>query len=371
MVREDQGRLLAWVLGTLDGDRPPWPLPHDDTARLAQASFASGLGALIHWLGAPPGLAPDGNDYLADQYDQCRARAARFATVGVLCLDALSAAGLPAIVVKGPVMAAHWPAAHLRPMADLDLIVRPEHLAAASRALESAGFALVRLVPWEHVHQAWAGEGPLRRDGESIHHPGTIELHPGWVERVHHYLMTGPDLFPQAQVGHLGDAPCWRLPAVLEVAQALGHLSVAALRGEARPVGVVDVVRSLAHLDDRGPGELWRWAAQVDPRLVAPGAWLVERHRRGTMPTGFIEMAMARLGRRGAACLRESGPDDLWRRPGRPSSLRWRHSFATDWSEHLHITRQAIWPPAPDRTSARAVVGRRLSTLRPGRSDRD
>lgn len=352
MQRGEQGRALRWTLRALDGRLDPSPFAVATLPAITSTAFSSGLTGLLAWLDAAQGDTPEGwRDYLVEQRQQLAARHDRFVSVVPLVLDALHRAGVVVVPVKGLTMAAHWPDPRLRPMTDLDLVVDPAQMAMASDALAAAGFARTRVTAWETVHQAWPGVEPLRRDGESIDHPATIELHPGWVERAQNYLINGPDLLALAQPGELAGAPCHRLSPITEVVHALAHLSVAALRGEARPSGVVDLVLASAHLTPSQRDELWFWCSRLDPRLIAPGVWLVEQHRPGTLPPGLLDAATDRLGPRASRCLRTTGPDELWRQSGRPSSLRWRHSFASSVSEHAQVIRQALWPAAVDRSS--------------------
>jgi hypothetical protein len=71
-----------------------------------------------------------------------RARHAVFARDLGTVLDALGAAGAPALVIKGAALAETlYPDPALRPFADLDLLIRRRDLEAADRALRGAGFA--------------------------------------------------------------------------------------------------------------------------------------------------------------------------------------------------------------------------------------
>jgi hypothetical protein len=58
----------------------------------------------------------------------------------VQVLEALAATGVPAIVVKGPAVAAHYPHPEVRDYGDLDLLVKPGHLGQAEGALLGFGY---------------------------------------------------------------------------------------------------------------------------------------------------------------------------------------------------------------------------------------
>src|SRR5207249_1485831 len=97
----------------------------------------------------------------------------------------LTAAGLPVIVLKGPVLARTlYPDAALRSYGDIDLMVQDRHEHAAAAALLGCGFTEVSYGPEEsrrerapHVHEGAA----LHRKfvmwrGEAAH--AVIDLHP-------------------------------------------------------------------------------------------------------------------------------------------------------------------------------------------------
>jgi len=66
-----------------------------------------------------------------------------------LAVEPLRAAGLDAVVLKGPAVAARYPAEGLRPMDDLDLLVPPLLYRPALACLQDAGWQVVRRQGWE------------------------------------------------------------------------------------------------------------------------------------------------------------------------------------------------------------------------------
>jgi hypothetical protein len=80
-------------------------------------------------------------------------------------LDALAAAGVPVLLLKGAYLAQHvYGNVALRPMGDIDLVVPEEQLSAAAQALQGIGYAMAR---------------PLRRVGHGREHHLPPFLRPG------------------------------------------------------------------------------------------------------------------------------------------------------------------------------------------------
>lgn len=88
-------------------------------------------------------------------------------------LDALAAAGVPALVFKGTALAhSHYPRPELRPRDDTDLLVDPRHLEAAAGVLHALGFEPVpgvegALIMRQRLYR--------RRDGDGVLH--NVDLH--------------------------------------------------------------------------------------------------------------------------------------------------------------------------------------------------
>ncbi|MFN0091192.1 MAG: nucleotidyltransferase family protein, partial [Acidimicrobiales bacterium] len=283
-LRADQLALLRWTLAGLAGlDSPEvgrfdplGPAPALPLDRFAAAGLATGLTAALAALAGdrlPSGWAARANEQRAE----VAARQRRFAELTPRVLWALHDAGVDAVPVKGAVLAGEvWPAPEARPMADIDVVIPPGQRAAAGAALSAAGLRPAGTNPWEDTFLAWGDGAVGRTDGESADHNGKVELHPGWVERLHNYLVGDRDrVIGEAAPGELAGAPCRRLPPGALAAQVVGHLSASVVRAEVRALNVVDAVLALRGLE---PAERRRFDALVgglDARLAGPGLWLV------------------------------------------------------------------------------------------------
>ena len=330
----------------------PVTVPDLPLERFAAAGFATGLTAAIGaWSEAATVRLPDAwTPWIEDQRREVAARQRLFDEVLWRLLTALGDAGVPATPVKGAVLArGPWPGAEARPMADIDLMVPPSARRAARDALEAAGFRMLDQRSWEDTYLAWPGVEPLRRDGESAGHPGKVEIHPGWVERLHNYLVTDEDLvMGRARAGDLAGAPCRLLDPAGSAAQVIGHLSASVVRADVRALQVIDAVVVLRALDDDQRAELAGLWRGLDPRLSAPGLWLVGSVRPADVDPAALDDALGRLGAAARARLAAAGPASVLRQAGRRTGWGWRNAFVATSTERGHMARQFVLPAADD-----------------------
>lgn len=358
MLRDDQLALLRWVLAATVASSPePLPeLPDLDLDRLRSAGVATGLTAAVGALADVAGveLPVAWRGFVEEQIEAVAIRRRRYASLLPEVLRSLDAAGIAAMPVKGAVLAdALWPVPDARPMADIDLLVHERDRERAVAALTASGLAWSSGTADEDVLLAWGDGGRGATDRESAHHNGKVELHPGWRERVHHYTVDGGDLlFASASHGTVAGAPCLVLPPHLVTLHALGHLSVGVMRAEVRGVNVVDVALAVNALDGPGLRNLGAACDAVDPRLTAPGLWLVARAGRQSLGVeGFDRLVTSQLDRLPSdarRALAASSPSAVLRSLGERTTVRWRLSFATTAAERAAVVRQAISPTAAE-----------------------
>jgi hypothetical protein len=165
----DEGRALALTD----------PIPGGSSA-FGAAAFASGLGPLLgYWieqgvLEAPTSLA----DLLRLHLDHGRRRGARLRAELERIVHLFADAGIGVVVLKGMHTGwAHFPDPGTRPATDIDILIRPQHVADAQHLLEQAGFRKVSSVPqrstWEPAG-AGAVESVLLTHADN---PWTLDLH--------------------------------------------------------------------------------------------------------------------------------------------------------------------------------------------------
>lgn len=335
--------------------------------RFAAAGFRTGLSAAVGAWADDAGVALPGawRPWLDDQRAAVAARQARFAAARRVVLTALHDAGVAATPVKGAVLSVDgWPRPEARPMADLDLLVPPAQRDAAGRALVAAGLPHVASAPWEDTFLAWPGEEPLRLDGESPGHPGKVEVHPGWVERLHDYLVDdGGTVTGRAAPGELDGAPCRRLDPVGFAAHVVGHLAACVVRADARALHVVDAAVVLDGVGPDGRAELADLWAHLDPRLSAPALWLVGAVHPDPALGALAAGPLDRLGPAGRRALADAAPADVLR-GGRPrTTFAWRQAFARTVAERAHVTRQLVVPGSSDAAGGGHVAVRQVRRL--------
>lgn len=172
-----------------------WLLPEgsaglaDQTADWGDAEWAAArYAALVHgiaplladrlahgaaWAALDPGL----RGYLAEQRALNGRRLALIRADLAAILAAAADAGVAALPLKGAVLAEHYyPDPALRPMADLDLLVRPEELPRLDAAMARLGFAVAEETPRHRGYQrgaptvaSWDGEHPDNPRGVEVH----------------------------------------------------------------------------------------------------------------------------------------------------------------------------------------------------------
>ena len=349
--RADQHELLRWVLGSINGSSDNGELWSWPIERLAPVGFASGLSAAVSVL-AGPSVPDSWRGYLGEQRAAVADRCRRFADLLPQVLAVLERAEIDVIPVKGAVLTfERWPWALARPMADLDFIVAPWHRRAAARALDAAGFVHVGAADWEDTFVGWPADPGARRDGESAGHAGKVELHPGWVERIHGYQLDASSVLHTAcHHGDLLGQPCLRLSEPAFALQVLGHLSATVIRCEARPLNVVDAVLLLDALSPPDTAELAELCGRVDARLVAPALWLVRFYRNDLVAESMWRAAQARLPRRAADALSAAEAPDVFRGAATRTTMSWRLAFASSLGEAAGVLQQAVAPSAAERS---------------------
>jgi hypothetical protein len=227
-------------------------------------------------------------------------------------------------------------------------VVDPADRVRAGEALVGGGLQRWAQAAWEDTYLAW-GDGSIgRTDGESPMHNGKVEVHPGWVERLHNYLLSdGGVLLGEARPGTVLGVPALTLAPTAVALQVIGHLSACVIRGEVRPLNVLDAVLCLRALPGvqssaTNEGAFPALAARLDPRLVYPGLWLVGRYQPDLVPV----LAADGAGRRRLA---ESPPWLVLRDPTQRRNLAWRLGFAASWMERARVLQQWAVPPAGER----------------------
>ena len=191
--------LLAAAARVQGPSDPPVVSPPVDWGWLAGQARKHDLEPLLHRL-----LATVGTDRVPEAV-----RAGLRRRAGLLAVESMHRArelvrvvrlledeGFPALPVKGPVLAQRaYGDLALRPAADLDVLVRPEHFEPALRALRSAGYAPVGEA--ETSSDAWQAYVAHHRSCELYHWQRRVPL------ELHHAF------FPQGEPAALPAEAAW------------------------------------------------------------------------------------------------------------------------------------------------------------------
>ncbi len=154
--------------------------------RLARAvAWSQGIAGLLHVRTQDAPFGPsDWRAYLAAQYASNRARVERMLSLLERILDEMNLRGIAPMPLKGmDLITRIYDDAALRPIGDIDLLVRPQDMAAAGEAVIAAGFA---------------AEGGIKRHDVFVLPPNTVaeflserpdnpikvELHPAVSGRI-------------------------------------------------------------------------------------------------------------------------------------------------------------------------------------------
>lgn len=164
------------ITEALRGERAPWPAlaGEEFASRLIERATYHGVQQLLHDFLSPADHWPDSVRGALREESIARAMwELRHEQVLRQAIEALTAAGLPSVLIKGSALAyGLYPNPVLRTRGDTDLIVDPDKMRNADRVLTSIGFASERgsgadVVSYHSVYSRVASDGTLH----------TIEVH--------------------------------------------------------------------------------------------------------------------------------------------------------------------------------------------------
>jgi hypothetical protein len=269
-------------------------------------------------------LPDDIQTWLAVQDERNRLRIERLLQELGGALRALAASGLPVMPLKGAILATRAGFDPFRrPMADLDLLVRPADRDPARATLASLGYERRPLRTRRPTHDTFelpGNEDVVSADGEHPDNPRRIELHTevrrhlwGWIEEddLTAHLWAGAT---EATV--LGEPAILPAPAAFAAHVAI-HATSDLLISRGRLIQWLD----LAEVTAVGPAV--DLARAPHPRLVYPALRLAARRLAGRFPPD---------GPDGLAALEAMIPDRL---------VRWASSVPLDTRAGLQAARSA------------------------------
>lgn len=199
------------------------PLDEPQAIALFRRAVEQGLGPLLYArLRGQESLPQSAMAELRQAYYESAGRSARLYHALEAILQALAASGVPAILLKGAALAQTvYENPALRPMGDLDLLVRPADVDTALAALAGLGYR-----PWQHEPapgstRTYENEIMLRREGA----PAPLEVHWGLYDSPHYQEHLPMEWFWQtARPQRSGDASALILGPEAQVLHLCGHL---------------------------------------------------------------------------------------------------------------------------------------------------
>ena len=254
-------------------------------------------------------------------------------------LTTLADVDVPATPVKGAELVnGIWPYPSARPMSDIDVVVPADLRAQATAALVAAGFRFDGASPHEDTFLAWGDGSVGRTDGESVDHNGRVELHPGWNEFIHGYVVNGLSIEAHTSVRPLNGTDCARLDLAAVTASVLGHLSSTVVRCEVRALNVVDVW--FCHAAEVEWPAVSSLLDECDPRLTGPGVWLVAQLLPDVVPVAMVQRQVPRLPSAARRRLDRMDPAATLRDASARTTVGWRQAFAMRPGERAAVLRQ-------------------------------
>ena len=257
---------LAMELGAPRSAPPDWSCDDWRMARAVAAmhGIAPLLSCRLEWAGPP-----DWKQFLQMQYAQTRARYARLADLASAIDAGARAAGIALIGLKGFALHArrlYQPGE--RPMADLDLLVRPIESSETIKLIEQLGFRKT-YVTWKHAVFEPLAKFPAASFGESACNALKIELHTHLGEQLPLYpVELGSEAFARIPRPGLND---YRSSAAL-MAHLLLHAAGVMVFRELRLLHLHDIAQLAATMKQSDWSELVGGVA-ADGRLAGPMRW--------------------------------------------------------------------------------------------------
>lgn len=230
--------------------------------------------------------------WLAEQYRFNRQRLAKMQGELGEILALFGQNGLPLIPLKGSVLtAAYYEDAGLRPMADLDLLIRPEDFAAAIKLLAQLGYQQ-ETVHWKHIEFSQPdNRRVVSTTAEHPDNPRKLELHRHCRETFGGPTVELTDLmWRSARSGHLLGQPALLVKPEVLWLHLLVHATYHAWQGKGRLIHLVDLAQLIPYLDDPLP-----YLNVVDARFTYPSLTLLQKYFPAVFDDSLLAAQQARV----------------------------------------------------------------------------
>ncbi len=235
-----------------------------------------GVAPLLHpKLQGAPWLDASRQSWLAEQRRLNVQRIGRMQAELKAILALFSRQQLPVIPLKGFLVAAQYYAeAGLRPMADLDLLIRPGDFAPAARLLAQLGYR-PEVTHWKHTEFVKPeNRAVVSQEYEHPDNPRKLEVHLHCRETFGGPTVELTDLmWRQAGPGEVLGESAWLVKPGALWLHLLVHATYHVWQGRGRLIHLVDLAQVTPRLDDPPA-----WLERVDARFTYPALALLQRY---------------------------------------------------------------------------------------------
>ena len=275
------------------------PEPHDsdwsaETWQTFQfASRVHGVAPLLYSkLANTPWLPETQKIWLAEQYQLNSQRLAKMHTELKAILALFSGQQVAVMPLKGSILStAYYAQAALRPMADLDLLIRPEDFSQAAQLLGQLGYEQ-EVTHWKHTEFSRPDNRQVvSTTGEHPDNPRKLEVHLHCRENFGGPLVELTELmWRKALPGSLlGEPALLPQPDVLWL-HLLVHATYHQWQGKGRLLHLVDLTLLLPHL--REPLHLLN---SVEARFTYPGLVLLKKYFPSSLDNSLLTSQQKRV----------------------------------------------------------------------------
>jgi hypothetical protein len=285
--------VLHWVVepptAPLGWDRAAW-----EEARLAMA--VHGISPLLyqqlHTTSAWSYLSPEVRHWLQEQYHFNQQRAHLIMGELEAILTASNEADITVVPLKGSaaLYRLYQDDPALRPMADIDLMVRPADEPRFTEILHRLGYQDEEQTPRHRTFAHPTANTVASTRGEHPNNPRGIQLHTAINEQFWGSRYDVTDMLWEGTFSRFGSAKGWLSHPIGFMQHLLVHASADVIAGKARMVRLYDIALLAKQFDEKAWQSLVQNALQKgEARWFYTALWLTERYWQGTVPTAVLE----------------------------------------------------------------------------------
>jgi hypothetical protein len=286
--------LAGWLRNPEVGDPG---FSEDEWKVLPAAARVHGVGPrLASILAGASWVPPEVAGWIEDEAALNLQRTGLMCREGVEILDSAATAGIEVLPLKGLALAAWLPRLDHRPMADLDLLVRPDHAHSLRELLVELGYP-TRVSKAKHdEYLRVSGRRVVSLEHEHPDNPRPVDVHLRCGESFARYRVDlTEETWSSAVEATIGAAPV-KAPAVEAIwIHLVVHAAWQWWFGGGRMVQLLDLVELLPWVPDPAAA-----LAPVDPRIALLALEPAERLLPGRLPPALLEDLRRHAGRSAA-----------------------------------------------------------------------